>query len=345
MEIKTTEATLNFDLLEQIGSGGEASVFKAKDHQMDAVIAIKKILKADFTNETQYFDESKKLYATKHTNVVPIQYGCRDDEFIYLAMPYYKNGSIKSLTDTRFLTTQEIVRFSLQFLSGLHNIHSKGLIHFDIKTENILINDAFQACVSDFGLAQYTGRYGLADIKSTTLELAPPEFFKQILQHNNKFDIYQAGLAMYRMCNGDSIFLTQFNNAFLSRGTASDQIFINNVQRGKFPDRSNYLPHIPKKLRAIINTALHIDLNKRYATVIDMLNALNDVPVSNWSYSANGSAELWIKSGGYEVTCVTDGSFCTIIATKNSRKNHTFSKKVSISEKNAVLYNCLNSRW
>lgn len=343
--MKTTEATLNFTLIEQIGSGGEATVFKAKDLQMDAIIAIKKILKSTFIDEAQYFDESRKLYATKHTNVVPIQYGCSDTEHVYLAMPYFKNGSMKSLTDMRFLTTKEIVRFSLQFLSGLHNIHSKGLVHFDIKTENILINDANQACVSDFGLAQYTGRLGFAIIKNTTLQLAPPELFKQLGQHNLKFDIYQAGLAIYRMCNGDSAFMNQFNDAFVSRGNVSDQNFINSVEKGKFPDRGHYLPHIPKKLRAIINKSLQTDPDKRYPSVIDMLNALNDVPVSDWIYTVSGNTETWDKMGGYNVTCVTDSGFCTIIASKNSRKNHTFSKKISISDKNVLLYNCLNSRW
>ena len=157
-----TEAKLNFELRNKIGDGGEAEVYEAFDPQLNATLAVKKIPITSFTDKDLFFEESRKLYLTNHHNVVDIIYACQDDDYVYLAMAFYKNGSLKALIDQRFLTSREVIRYSLQFLSGLNNIHSKGLIHFDIKPENILINNSNQALISDFGLAQYTVHYGFA---------------------------------------------------------------------------------------------------------------------------------------------------------------------------------------
>src|SRR6056297_812327 len=94
-----TEAKLNFELGNRIGGGGEGDVFEAHDLQLDALLAVKKVPHNKFTDESQFFEESKKLYLTKHHNIVEVNYGCKDEDFVYLAMPYYSNGSLKSLTD------------------------------------------------------------------------------------------------------------------------------------------------------------------------------------------------------------------------------------------------------
>src|SRR5699024_1991064 len=121
-------------------------------------------------------------------------------------------------------------------------------LHFDVKLENILISKSNQALISDFGLAQYTGNYGFASVFGTTPIYAPPELFSQ-QAHNIKYDIYQAGITLYRMCNGDTNFLHQVQSALISRGKKDDKNFINAVQKGNFPDRNKYLPHIPKSLK------------------------------------------------------------------------------------------------
>lgn len=343
-----TNTHLNFTLGPKIGNGGEAEVFIAIDHQLNAEIVIKKIQKSKFSHLTKFFEESQKLYLTRHHNVVKIMYGCQDNDHIYLAMPLYKNGSLKSVIDARHLTSREIIRYSLQFLSGLNNIHSKKLIHYDIKPENILIDETNKALISDFGLAEHMGVYGFANISGTTRELAPPEFFTQSA-HNLKFDIYQAGLTLYRICNGDLIFAEQLNNAFISRGVANDANFINNLTREKFPDRTFYLPHIPRSLRKVISTALKADPNQRYNSILEMLNDLSKIDKANdWQYSKNGHVESWTKQSDYMVTSTFDNTQnnFTILALKNNRRKTEYCKTVSThNEVNTLLYNCLNSDW
>jgi serine/threonine protein kinase len=148
------KAEVTFDLVREIGTDGQNSrTFVATDHQLNAEIVIKQIAKASLASPVNFFDESKALYASAHPNVVQIHYGCEDADSIYLAMPYYRRGSVKNLITNRHMTVREIVTAGCQILSGLHNIHSKGLIHFDVKPDNVLLSDRGEALLSDFGLA------------------------------------------------------------------------------------------------------------------------------------------------------------------------------------------------
>ena len=157
------KAEVTFDLVREIGTDGQNSrTFVAADHQLNAEIVIKQIAKASLTSPVNFFDESKALYASAHPNVVQIHYACEDADSIYLAMPYYRRGSVKGLITNKHMTVREIVTVGCQMLSGLHNIHSKGLIHFDVKPDNVLLSDRGEALLSDFGLAKQMDLAGLA---------------------------------------------------------------------------------------------------------------------------------------------------------------------------------------
>jgi eukaryotic-like serine/threonine-protein kinase len=131
-------AEVSFDFIMEIGADGKNSrTYLSHDHQLDARIVTKQINKIKLASPERFFDEARALYASAHPNVVQIHYACQDNEFIYLAMPYYQNGTVKGLITGRYMTVREILTVSCQVFSGLHNIHSKGLIHFDIKPDYI----------------------------------------------------------------------------------------------------------------------------------------------------------------------------------------------------------------
>ena len=235
--------------------------------------------KTRFTNSSEYYEESKKLYLSSHNNIAKVSYACSDDEYIYIAMPYYKNGSLKSLITKRNLSIREIIRYSIQFLSGLHHIHSKGLIHFDIKPDNIMISDSNEALLSDFGLAKAMNDFGLANPTSLYEKQIAPEAF-QSTKKTLHYDIYLSGITLYRLLNGEKHFenqLSKYNNI---------ESFMNDVISGKFPNRKDYLAHIPIKLQKIVNKAIDIDISKRYNNVLELMNDLGDVDENlDWVYS------------------------------------------------------------
>ncbi|MBE5321861.1 serine/threonine protein kinase [Pedobacter sp. MR2016-19] len=287
----TTE--LNFETIREIGQEGKNSqVFLAHDKQLDGEIVVKKIKKIKIINPTEYYDEAKKLYTSTHSNVVRVNYGCSDADHVYIAMPFYKNGSLKSVIAKKHLTIREIIRYSIQFLSGLHHIHSKGLIHFDIKPDNILISDSDEAHLSDFGLTKAMNTFGFASPEQIYSKQVPPETFTSS-DKTIHFDIYLAGLTIYRLLNGES----HFHNQLAVFKSQSD--YINSVSTGNFPSRTDYLPHIPLKLQRIVNKALSINITDRHKNVLELINELSDVEENlDWRFFAGKSTEQWERNNG-----------------------------------------------
>lgn len=203
------KAQLTFDIVREIGRDGRNShTFVAHDHQLNAEIVTKQIRKSSLTCPSEFFAESQALYAAAHPYVVQVHYACFDDDYIYVAMPYYQNGSVKSLITGRHMTVREIIGIGSQVLAGLHNIHSKNLIHFDVKPDNVLLSPRWEALVSDFGLAKQMNYSGVAAQDRHYTPMIPPEALATD-QFDRTFDIYQVGLTLYRMCNGNEHFHAQ----------------------------------------------------------------------------------------------------------------------------------------
>jgi eukaryotic-like serine/threonine-protein kinase len=184
-------------------------------------------------------------------------------------MPYYVNGSLKTLMAKQWLTVREIIVLGTQFLSGLHHIHSKRLIHFDIKPDNILISDRGEALISDFGLAKQMKFNGLADQDRMYGKMAPPEAFSTD-EFSNKFDIFQVGLTLYRMSAGDQSFYQQYNE-YIENGQLNRDRFRYAIRNGKFPDRKLLPEHIPSVLQTTINNCLKCDPTKRYSSILEVV--------------------------------------------------------------------------
>lgn len=292
------KAEIQFSLGDEIGQTGQCSeVFKAHDPQLDAEIAIKKIPKNHFSDQTEYFNESRILYKSEHSNIVKVCYACHDNDYIYIAMPFYAQGSLKKALGEQFLTTREIIRYSLQFLSGLHHVHSKGLIHFDIKLDNILISDKNEAMISDFGLAKPTNLSGLAGQDRHYIKMRPPESFDYD-QFDSSFDIYQIGLTLYSMCNGIECFNSQFNTYLDNNGDLKRDEFKFACKTGRFPNSSSFLPHIPKKLRQIIKKCIKADPDLRYETCISLQNDISNLSNKgiDWRYNiTSNDSYTWTK--------------------------------------------------
>lgn len=261
--------------------GKNSAVFLANDKQLNHKFIVKRISKEsiynDFGNrdENNLFLESSILYKVSHPNITEIQYASSDNDYVYMVMPYYENGSIQALLDKRNLTVREFIKYSLDFLSGLLFVHSNNLVHFDIKPTNILINNNGKASLTDFGLSKYTNDLtDLAHPNKLYIMHWPPEYFISN-EMSLQSDIYQVGVTMYRMINGNNIWEKQCSNFCKDK-----------IKNGTFPNRKYYLPHIPNKVRKIINKCLEIDLDKRYKSVLDIINDLSSINGEfDWKYN------------------------------------------------------------
>lgn len=332
------KAEIAFDLISEIGQDGQNSqTYIARDHQLDAEIVAKKILKAKLNSPADFFAESQALYASSHPNVVQIHYACFDDDHVYVAMPYYQRGSVKDLMRVRHLTVREIIALGAQTLSGLHNIHSKNLIHFDIKPDNILLSGRGEALISDFGQSKQMNFSGIAAQDRHYGKMIPPE--ATTTDHFDRtFDIYQFGLTLYRMCNGNDHFYTQFAR-YGPHGTFDRAAFAFDLRSGRFPDRSSFPPHIPTTLRNVIKKCLEVDPGQRYSSAIEVANALAGIggETLDWQYMPQADARVWTKSGNgtnYELTVNPDGStLCYKTVNGGTRRRVGDACKAKITDK------------
>ncbi|HEM8137460.1 serine/threonine-protein kinase [Providencia alcalifaciens] len=284
------DARISFKEIRELDEQGKNSrVFLAYDKNLDSNLVIKEIKKDKFDCD-EYFNEARKLYQSSHPNVVQIQYAAQNDNFIYLGLPFYERGSIKGLMNRNNLTCHEVIRYSIQFLSGLYHIHTKGLIHFDIKPDNILLSERNEALLSDFGLAEKIDNDGFATPTKIYTKFQAPEAFGTY-DLDFTFDIYQAGVTMYVMAVGLSQFEKEVQQ-IISTGNPIDEII-----NGRFPLK-NYPPHIPLSIKKIINKCLEKNTKDRYQSVQLILNDLSKINNSDslhWRMFSEKEKTIWIN--------------------------------------------------
>lgn len=320
--MSTTYSQIKFKKVRDIGNnqGKNSQVFVAQDLQINTELFIKKVkkkeLEAQGLNMEDYFLEARMLYEGKHPNIAEIQYASEDIENIYLAMPIYENGSLSSKIDDEYLTVREIIKYSLEILSGISYIHSKQMVHLDIKPTNILIDNTGRARVTDFGLSRFLNEYGFAQQDISYVYHKDPESYESI-DRSIQSDIYQFGLLLYRMCNGNSILEDQIQEFNIT----THEMLRESILTGIFPDRSYYLPHIPNKLQQIIKKCINVDLDKRYTNTIEIMNDISGITECiDWKYNPKSdriyekvnedkkiTIEIKEHNNKYLITCIKEG--------------------------------------
>ena len=270
----------DFEIIKNIRSEGvNSSLYLVRDLQVGSNFILKKVDKKLLKDADRYFEESKKMYKLKHPNIMNIHSASYDDKYIYITMPYLKNGSIQHLIENQNLTLRQIIKYSLDFLSAIYYIHENNIIHCDIKPNNILINDEGNAILTDFGSALYLNNLGRAKLKNVYYKhIAPEQCTNSTI--NKKIDIYQIGTTLYRLCNGNEEYNKQ----------AKKYKDLNSLKiacaKGKFPIRKKYLPHVPKDMIKIIEKCINVDVNQRYDDVIEIMNDISSVNVNlDWYYN------------------------------------------------------------
>lgn len=268
-----------------VGQGMNSTVFLATDPQLQGPIAVKEIPKARLGNTVQrYFQEARAMFASAHPNVVPIQYACQTSSAVCLAMPYYPAGSLASRISDGPLSLREIVRVGDGVLSGLSQVHLKGFLHLDVKPTNILFSGKGSPLLADFGQAREVLQNGAVQVPEMYKHAWPPEVVTRSVA-TVESDLFQTGLLLYRAANGDPWYQRQIP---LPNELAQQ------IAKGKFPDRSLFMPHVPARLKRVIRKALRIDPAERYSSATEMAQALGRVTLMlDWTISAlpNGGTE------------------------------------------------------
>ncbi|SCH38955.1 MULTISPECIES: serine/threonine-protein kinase [unclassified Romboutsia] len=292
MQINTN---INLKILEKINSEGvNSALYIVEDTQLGSRFILKQIDKKNLKEFGRYFDESKKIYKLRHPNIITINHASYDDDYIYIVMPYFRNGSLYNLMQNENLTIREIIKYALDFLQAVYYIHNNNMVHCDIKPNNILISDENRAVLTDFGSSLYLDIEGNAKLKNVYYKhIAPEQCISSTI--NKKIDIYQIGTTLYRMCNGNEEYNKQVKRY---KDLNSLKIACAN---GKFPVRKKYLPHVPKSMILIIEKCLKVNKDERYDNVLEIMNDLSKIEENlDWRYKKIDKDQyLWSVNGKY----------------------------------------------
>lgn len=297
-------ARISYKKTNQIGKGEgmNSEVFLAEDPQINGVIAVKEIPKAKFGNDPDaFYEEARIMFKSKHSNIVPIHYACTTKTHVCLAMPYFPRGSLAASIEKGPLSIRESLRIIQGVLTGLANIHLSGVIHFDIKPSNILINENGMPLIADFGQSRRIQKDGLVSTPPLYAFAFPPEIHASQVGGPHS-DVYQAGILLYRLVNGEPHYQEQLKNLRDFHDLKMK------IKTGKFPDRKRYLSHVPARLRTTINKALQIDPKKRFQSATEFADKLATVMVDlDWNVKmlSNGEFE-WIAERGEQPKLIVE---------------------------------------
>ena len=256
-----------YEILELIGSGGMANVYKARCHRLNRLVAIK-ILKSDLADNAdfrrRFRDESRAVAQLSHANIVSVYDVSTSGETEYIVMELIDGITLKQYMERRGrMDWRESLHFITQIMRGLSHAHSRGIIHRDIKPQNIMVLRDGSVKVADFGIAclanasQTLTQEALGSVHYISPEQARGD------RIDARSDIYSAGVVLYEMLTGRLPF----------EGDSAVSVAIQHLSSVPLAPR-DIDPDIPEPLELICMKAMNSDPDKRYPTADAMLEDL-----------------------------------------------------------------------
>jgi len=260
-----------YEILECIGTGGMAVVYKARDHRLNRLVAIK-ILKPELASDAdfrrRFHDESQAVAMLSHANIVSVYDVSNSDGLNYIVMELIDGLTLKQYMQRRGtpLNWREAQHFITQIMRALSHAHSRGIIHRDIKPHNIMVLRDGSVKVTDFGIAQLASaaQNTMTQEAIGSVHYISPEQAKG--SHVDcRTDIYSAGVVLYEMLTGRLPF----------EGDTPVAVAIQHIKSIPIPP-CDLNPEVPKALEAITMKAMAPDLSQRYASAEEMLDDLKE---------------------------------------------------------------------
>ena len=272
-----------YEILELIGTGGMALVYKARCHRLNRMVAIK-ILKEDLAGDEdfqrRFYTESQAVAMLSHPNIVAVYDVSRSGSIEYIVMELIEGITLKQYINRKgLLNWKEALHFATQITKALSHAHSRGIIHRDIKPHNIMILKDGSVKVADFGIARLlTVQNTLTQEALGSVHYISPEQAKG--GHvDARSDIYSVGVVLYEMLTSRLPFV----------GDSAVSVAIQHISAIPLRPR-DINPEVPVGLEDVTMHAMEPDLNLRFTTAEEMLNDLeefrkNPAIVFNYAYS------------------------------------------------------------
>ena len=258
-----------YEILEVIGTGGMAVVYKARCHRLNRLVAIK-ILKDEFARDEEFrrrfHAEGEAVAMLSHPNIVQVYDVSSSDRANFIVMELIDGISMKQYMEKKgVLNWKETLHFAMQIAKGLDHAHNRGIVHRDIKPHNVMVLKNGSVKVMDFGIARVMAKSNTLTKEALgSVHYISPEQAKGGWV-DNRSDLYSLSVVMYEMMAGRPPY----------DGESPVAVAIKHINGGA-PMPSTLNPNIPGGLEQIIMKGMALDLKDRYSSAAEMLKDMDE---------------------------------------------------------------------
>lgn len=264
-----------YEILEKIGTGGMGDVYKAHCHKLDRIVAIK-VLKAQYNDDNNFIRKFKReslaAASISHPNIVSIyDVGTEEvdgEKVHYIVMEFIDGKTLKELiADDGKIPEKRALNYLAQITEALKVAHNKGIVHRDIKSQNIMVTKDHRVKVTDFGIARVADN---ATVTATNAIMGSVHYFSPEQARgskvDNRSDIYSLGIVMFEMLTGRVPF------------DADNPVSVALMQvQGNMPIPSSVVPEISKETDSIVLKMTQKDPDDRYPDVSALMNDIKNI--------------------------------------------------------------------
>ena len=284
-----------YEIISLIGSGGMANVYKAKDHKLNRFVAIK-VLKKEYREDKVFISkfraEAQSAAGLAHANIVNV-YDVGDEAGLqYIVMELVEGITLKDYINNKGrLSVREATSIALQISAGLEAAHNNGIVHRDVKPQNIIISTDGKVKVADFGIARATSSQTINSGVMGSVHYSSPEQSRGGYS-DEKSDIYSLGITMYEMLTGKVPF----------DGDTAVAVAIRHLQE-ELPGPKEVVPEVPHSTNQIVIKCTQKSPDRRYTNMAELIRDLRESLVN--------------PDGDFVVQQIPDRTSQTIIMSKD----------------------------
>jgi ribosomal protein S27E len=253
-----------FELVSRLGVGGFGTVWKARDTELDRLVAVKIPRKGQLSADevAHFFREARAAAQLRHPNIVSVYEVGREEETVFIVSDYVRGVSLADWLTGATPSFRDVAQLGADIAMALHHAHEQGVIHRDLKPSNVMIDEAGAPHIMDFGLAKRDlGEITMTldgQILGTPAYMSPEQARGKSHWTDRRTDVYSLGTVLFRLLTGELPF----------RGNARMQLHHKLTNDAPDPRRLNQ--NIPRDLSTICLKCLERDPNHRYATARDV---------------------------------------------------------------------------